>query len=199
MNKLFPWIILFAMIIAFIFSAYTLIAYLGIAAILGVINWYSDIRNKTVCLSEMSMRYILAKLFFWNRIVSKRISFYFDVSNLDEETLILGGIKFGKDFISMQYKSDEDDYFSVNSVSEVKGILHAGADYHLPKSVKAISLHFSYQYVNAVGGGKWFIVYWAMADHGDKIIHGKIQTDKKHWSIILPDRTESELNIEVHA
>ncbi len=197
MNKLLPYIVLFAMIIAFVFSAYTLIGYLLIVFVIALANSYSDVRNKVITVSGLSIRYMLAKLFFWNRMVSKRVSFYFDVTNIGEvSNCNLGGIKFGNDSVILQY-NDMDRGYSVNAMSDFNGVIQKG-DCFILKDTK-ISIHFSYQYANTMNGLKWFITYWAMNSSGEKMLHGKLMTHIKKWEIILPDIPDNKLIVEIHA
>jgi hypothetical protein len=202
MNRIIPFIILLAIILAFVFSAKMLGTVLIILLLMSIANAYSDIKNRTTVFGVYSVRYIMAKLFFWNRIVNGRVSFYFDLANLDyEKEFILGGISFGTDFVSLcyDYDEDEEDYCEIYSISNIKNVVHKGLDYHLPRSIRYVSMHFSHQQVLTTEGKKWVIVYWVMTDNGEKIINGKIVSDKKKWTIILPDRSEVGLKVEINA
>ena len=202
MNRIIPYLILLATILAFVFSAKTLGIFLAIAFVLAVANSYSDVRNRHTEFRGYSFRYMMAKLFFWNRIVHGRVSFYFDLKNLEyEEGFTLGGISFGNDYVSLcyDYDQEEDKFCVLYSISEIKNVYHRGLDYHLPRDVRYISMHFSHQQVQTTEGKKWVIVYWIMTEHGEKIINGKIVSNKKRWNIMLPDNSEVGLKVEINA
>lgn len=202
MNRIIPYIILLATILAFVFSAKILGVFLSIAFVFAVANAYSDVRNRMNEFRGYSFRYMLAKLFFWNRIVNGRVSFYFDLAKLEnEEKFTLGGISFGNDFVSLcyDYDEDEDQFCVVYSISEVKNVYHKGLDYHLPRTIRYISMHFSHQQVQTTEGKKWVIVYWIMTQDGEKIINGKIVSNKKRWTILLPDNSEAGVKVEINA
>lgn len=200
MNRIIPYIILSAFIIAFIFGYTVWAIIIAFAFFFDLANTYSNVKNKVI--HVCSFRFTLAKLFFWNRIVKQRIGFFFDLKDIElNGEMTLGGIYFSHNYIALRYEFDEDQqpYFSLCTISDIDGVEYIGKPYHLTKDIRYVSLHFSHQLVQTVMGPRWFIMYWVITDAGEKILYGKVQTKKSRWTIILPDKMNTGLTMEIHA
>lgn len=200
MNRIIPYFILSAFIIAFVFG-YTVWAIIfAFAFFFDLANTYSNVKNKVIYATQY--RITLAQMFFWNRMVKNRIGFFFDLKDIElNGEMTLGGIYFSHNYIALRYEFDEDQqpYFSLCTISDIDGVEYIGKPYHLTKDIRYVSLHFSHQLVQTVMGPRWFIMYWVITDAGEKILYGKIQTKKSRWTIILPDKMNTGLTMEIHA